>query len=341
MVIFLSFEPMLWAWGERGHDLITRVAVRLLPSRYQAPSQFTYPFQRRELMLGHLANVPDIVWRDASMGAEVNALNEPTHYINLDALADKPSFATIPTHIKAAEELAKILGKPLEKIGTAPWRVGQLTTLMQKSFVKVVDQNKADPSKFPIDAANEALLYGGILSHFVGDLANPEHVTSDYDGYGVGQGGLHAYFETLSVEALPLSLEYEVLQYAEKTKPFTTKLLPQLPTVWGNDYGVVVALGLAINSFHDLDKLMKADKSCAFIAPSSIDSEALHKPAKRKAPKDCVSAFKPLLLQRLALGADTLAFLWLEAWKRGGSPALSDYKSFYYPVSPGFIKPEY
>ncbi len=341
--IFFSFVPTLWAWGERGHDLVTRVAARLLVARYHAPQTFAYPFERRELMLGHLANVPDIIWRDASMGLDVNKANESTHYINIDLFSATPTIASVPVDITEARAVAKSMGKTIESIGTAPWRIGQFYRLMVESFKNVAQQQKADATRFPIDAANEALLYAGLMSHFVADLANPEHVTSDYDGYGKGQGGLHEYFESLAVEALPLNLEYEVFEQAVKVKPLDSRILTRLPKSKSASAlsPVAVILALTLDSLSELKELEKADRSCVIKASIAMDKGKPKVPAQRKPVKDCLKAFKPLIVQRLATGADTLAYVWYEAWKQAGSPPLQDYKSYYYPVKPAFVKPDY
>ncbi len=42
----------------------------------------------------------------------------------------------------------------------------------------------------------DALVYGGLMAHFVGDASQPYHNTIDHDGYAAGEGGIHSYFET-------------------------------------------------------------------------------------------------------------------------------------------------
>jgi len=51
--ILVSSSP-LWAWGERGHDLITRVAVQNLRVMSDDNQALVKPFVARNHMLGHL-----------------------------------------------------------------------------------------------------------------------------------------------------------------------------------------------------------------------------------------------------------------------------------------------
>jgi len=58
-----------------------------------------------------------------------------------------------------------------------------------KSLKSAKEHGAAKEKEKFIEAVNQALLYGGIMSHFVGDLAEPHHTSANYDGWLTGQGG--------------------------------------------------------------------------------------------------------------------------------------------------------
>src|SRR6187455_1620735 len=94
LVIGLAAPPRASAWGERGHDLITRVAVRLLAAKVAPGTPLAIQFGRKEFMLGHLANVPDIVWRN--QGEAIEKINAPTHFLDMEYVSPEMTFATLP-----------------------------------------------------------------------------------------------------------------------------------------------------------------------------------------------------------------------------------------------------
>ncbi|MSP17937.1 MAG: hypothetical protein EXR74_00005, partial [Bdellovibrionales bacterium] len=53
----------------------------------------------------------------------------------------------------------------------------------------------------------EFIVNVSLLGHYVGDASMPYHNTIDYDGWEKGRGGIHAYYESFSVEAMGLDLE--------------------------------------------------------------------------------------------------------------------------------------
>ena len=51
--------------------------------------------------------------------------------------------------------------------------------------------------------------------------------------------------------------------------------------------------------------------------------------------------YESFIVERLALAGMVVAALWHSAWEQGGRPDLSGFFSFYYPVAPGYIYPDY
>jgi hypothetical protein len=132
------FSSSAFSWGERGHDIVTRVAVQNLSVLSDGNLSLIKPFTKRDHMLSHLSNTPDIVWRAKYMSQQDRDLNYPTHFINLERVyksvksLDDIDF-NYSDYAKAAR--AKGIEDP-SSVGTAPWRVLQLQGLMTKSLLR-------------------------------------------------------------------------------------------------------------------------------------------------------------------------------------------------------------
>jgi len=335
----LFFSTAASGWGERGHDLVTRVAVQLVDHDRNATGKFSKPLLLRAASLGHLANIPDNLWRSDLVSKTIRDENAPTHYIHMDDLGKPVVLKNTPTTWTAAAKVAKQNGKDLAtQVGSAPWRIKQLAAAMRRALENCpagADNQARRP------CTDEAILYGGLLSHFVGDLANPEHSSANYDGWDSGQGGLHAYFEAVVVDSLPLNFEYEVLEHARRRPAYKSRITDALRAAQLDPQDSLhVAWALAVDSYGRLGELERLDRQHAVLKTGS-QQQGVRVPAQRRPPAAVRAAFKPLLTERLALAAETLAALWIAAWVAAGSPDLSGYQSFGYPVTPDLLRPEF
>lgn len=358
VAILCNLPSAAFAWGERGHDLVTRVAARLIAEDKEYAGQLANAFIAKEHMLAHLANVPDIVWRN--IGKEVEDVNGPTHYIDLEYVSTAPSVSSLPKTPTEAEAAMKKLcaEKPKDFVcpdektgapkvtaaGTAPFRIRQLTGMMAAAFQRAKaaqgkDGQESDSKGFT-SAVNEALLYGGILSHFVGDLANPYHTTRDYNGYEIGGGGVHGYFETDIVNTFDLKWDAEVFDRAQKLSGLTRlKSLLVGEKGWEKD-PLMVAYALTVDSFSHLKKLQDMDFKHA-VTKKGSNEKGLKIKADRRPAEQVAKHYRDIATDRIALGAATLAWLWKSAWLQGGQPDLKTYQSYDYPTTPEFISPDY
>ena len=115
LVLGLIVPPKARAWGERGHDIVTRVAVRLLAAKIAKGTPLALQFGRKEFMLGHLSNVPDIVWRN--QGEAIEKINAPTHFLDLEYVSPELTFATIPrTPSAALARMKKLCANPPQRL---------------------------------------------------------------------------------------------------------------------------------------------------------------------------------------------------------------------------------
>lgn len=330
----LNSVPAL-AWGERGHDLVTRVAARLLSEEHPNIGE---AMASREHMLAHLSNVPDIHWRASYMSNAEREANSSTHYIDLDLIYPVPEeLSQIERDYDEFAELARQRDLDLDTdIGTAPWRVLQL---QQDMTAALRDAAKAENRNAMVEASNRALLYAGIMSHFVADLANPHHSTIDHNGVQTGQAGLHAYFETLIVNQLDLSLADEIIDHA-RDSDLNTLLLPNASPVRRAEVLAdpsQLIFALTLDSLRHLDQLRDLDRQHSLLEPSTTTEQR----ARRKDPADIAADYRSFVVERLALGSLVLSQLWQLAWNDAGQPDLSGYQSYHYWLQPKFIHPQY
>lgn len=326
------------AWGERGHDLVTRVAVQHMREMSDDNAALMRPFLLRDHMLAHLSNTPDTVWRADYMGDDVIKANSPTHYINLEkVITGVKKWDDFPRDFRAYRALCKSKGLDTSDVGTAPWRVLQLYKLIVDQLTNL----DAKPDDLKEQHINQALVYSGLMSHFVGDLANPHHTTANYDGQLTGNKGLHAYFESTVVAELSFELPEKVREKANNRN------------LWLGDYGrkeraeifadpQKLVWALVADSHTKVEKLTRLDDRHSILAKSVADPDSgKQASAKRKPAKNVARRYEKFAVERLAVGADALARLWQLAWQDAGSPDMSQFSSYYYPVQPPFITPAY
>lgn len=150
-------------------------------------------FARNADSMGILTNVPDNTWK---IGAS-REQEAPLHWFEPDSYySNVGQFDLIPHQYTQA--LQQFGQATLTKNGLAPWRILQTYDLLVSALKKR-------------DFAT-ALQMAGVMSHYVGDLSQPLHVTKNYDGQESGQKGLHSYFESQNLSLHGLSEEQAKVQ---------------------------------------------------------------------------------------------------------------------------------
>lgn len=340
------------AWGERGHDIVTRVAVRLLAAKVAKGTPLATQLGRKEFMLGHLSNVPDIVWRN--QGEAIENVNAPTHFLDIEFISPEVAFGTIPmTPAAALARMKELCASPPKgyvcpnkdgappnesSAGTAPWRTAQLFRMTVESLKASRASEKTDSA-----AVDRAFLTAGVMSHFVGDLGNPYHTTRNYDGWETGQGGIHSYFESAMVSSYRLALDQEVFD-AAITGRGLERIVRRLPAAERPSLSrdpLALTMALALDSYSHLEALNALDVKFARLKPSGTGPDGRRVGAQRRDAAEMRFKFHLITVERLAAAAEVLANLWLIAWEDAGRPDFKDYRSFAYPVAPEFIPPDY
>lgn len=336
--IFTSQQ--LFAWGGRGHASICEAAVHLVKS-----SELKDFLKSRPHIMGHLCNVPDIYWK--SLPSELRKLGDPGHYINAEKTglklkelpADYKKIIDTYTGKPNKQNETQTLYSVPDEVGSVWWRAEQFYRLSLESAKKI--KNQTEPSGYK-EEQNEDFPYNksvyqmfvnmGLMGHFVGDMGQPFHNTSDHDGWAANHGGIHSYYEDAVVAEFGPDLVNQIVKRAKswKSQPFTEKS------------SVIENLrALSEASFNEAKDVLKLDP---VTSPSIIKIEkgmSLKTAAKRKPASEAFKKMNPLIVKQMARSSYLLAHLWDEAYKKANSPNLKAYRSYLYPFTPDFIKPDY
>lgn len=339
-LIFLNSQAS-YAWGGRGHDAICESAVFLVQNQ-----NFRGYLQNKPHVMGHLCNIPDVSWRN--LNSELTVHGDPAHYVNPELLG--LSVKDINTDMKALiekytgrenriNENLKISSLP-QDLGSSWWRADQF---YRKALESAKEFKKQTPPTNSKEEQDDNLAYNksfyemivalGLMGHFVGDNGQPFHVTSDYDGYAAGHGGIHAYYEDATVAFFGPDLHTKIVASAKKMQS-TAPFLKGKNTV-------EKMRALAEISANEIKAILKVDP---VTSPSNLKIERgmrLKTPAQRQPANIGFKKFEKLIVTQMARSALLLAHLWEEAYLTAGSPEVKAYKSYRYPLSPEFVMPDY
>lgn len=198
--------PALFAWGNKGHTMINRLAVESLPA--DVPAFLRAPEAIAED--AYLGPEPDR-WRSRAE-PELNAEQAPDHFIDLE-LADR--IGTLPRqryqyiaalYAYAAAHPDHAAEMRPEHIGFQPYITNEVWERLKSAMRDYRTLSAAHQDTRPVEAA--ILFYAGWLGHYVADGAQPLHVTIQYNGWvGPNPNGystahtIHSQFESAFVDA--------------------------------------------------------------------------------------------------------------------------------------------
>jgi hypothetical protein len=190
--------PPAHAWDGHGHRIITRVAMEGLDPSMPAWLRAEEAIAACE----DYSRTPDR-WRGVKV-AQLKHINDPDHYIDIEDLAPhalslrtmpqlrheyvkaiaaaraKPDFAGEP--IDAKKDFAKTLELPgLLPISTMEAYAKVVAAFRTYRIVEAINQPSRQTQL--TNAKWNAYVHIGILSHFVGDAAQPLHTTRHYNGW--------------------------------------------------------------------------------------------------------------------------------------------------------------
>lgn len=341
-VAAMASSPSLgYAWGGRGHATLCEAAVFAV----QKPQLREFLKSKTHIM-AHLCNIPDTHWRSLK-GDEIK-LGASAHFIDTDMLG--LPIAQIPSDLSSIEKdfTGKEFGTEGKKIrsvaldfGTLWWRIDQFhrRNLQLAEKIKLAtppkEGERTDENHPYVQSVNEFLESIGIMGHFVGDLSQPFHSATDYDGWSAGHGGIHSYYEEVVVSHFDEKLLERVTKEARKMR--TNKKLEFLKQT----SPIERARAMSVLSFADLNAVLKADE---LLKPSSQKDEKglkLRTPAERKPLEKTFKKFEPLVVTHLARSAALLSLFWEDAFSAAGEPNFEVAKSYWFPFTPNFLPVDY
>jgi hypothetical protein len=162
------------AWGAKGHQIVAYVGADLSGEAFWASNDEN---------MRTLSTVPDRLWK-ASATKQAEA---PNHWFQADAYAPDinrcEDILKFPP--KYSDAVAQYGNSVIEKNGTAPWRIEQMYDSAVKAF-------RAGDMETGVQLV-------GVMTHYIGDLSQPLHVSENYDGQQSGNSGIHSWFETQNI----------------------------------------------------------------------------------------------------------------------------------------------
>lgn len=294
-----SFSTETFAWGKRGHETVGSLAARLLAEKHKG-SEF---LSEHSYDMGFYNNVPDIVWKS---NPETFKKESIQHFMDMEHYKDVKKSDW--THKR--ENFFKKYPTIAKGAGRSWWRVQELNNELE-TITKSLKQKKIEKSE---QHARQAkwLLHAGVMGHYIADLAQPLHVTDNYDGQKTDQKGIHRWFEEEVVDQLYPSIHLLVYDKAL--------------TQW--------------DAFHNKNKSKSVFQLCQELTKNSQgEIEKLLEIDKKTGRKNLAAAsleYKNLAVDRLALGALYLA----EIWSRQTSWNYNGEKFYLFDTKPNYIEPK-
>lgn len=285
----LCLTPMsAYCWGFQGHELVARLASEL-------SEEGNLFWTANADAVATFANTPDKDWKNGNIAQS----EKPTHWFHYDFYAE--GGAALPSFFRVYEEVVKrYKEETVVENGSATWRVEQFYLEALKSL------RRSD--------YKSALQLAGAMSHYIGDLAQPLHVTVNYNGQLTNQDGIHKFFETTNLKRQPSGeLERDVEDRA--------RVLMNDPDFRKSfDEDLMHALMIATSrSVKAVPRVLSTDRQ---MGREDEGADELLDQAK----------------DRLADGVATYALVLSRLWVDGGQ---EDHSREYSPRAPEWIAPDY
>jgi hypothetical protein len=196
-LLVLAPPPAARAWDYEGHRAVNLLALAALPTNFPA---FVKTPEARE-RIAFLGGEPDR-WRNITDDQSLSHCNGPDHYLDLEELEDYGlTPATVPAlRYDMAGKLAIVRTAyperfapidPLknrdhtrELVGFAPWAITECCGKLRSgfSYLRAYQEYGGTPEEIANAQAN-IIYVMGVMGHFVGDCAQPLHVTKHHHGW--------------------------------------------------------------------------------------------------------------------------------------------------------------
>jgi hypothetical protein len=286
------------AWGSTGHRIVGQTAIEALPSEIPAflrtPSAAT--------SVGELSRELD---RSKGAGRVHDHDRDPGHFVDLEddgRILGGPRLEALPATRADYEKALAAAGVDSWKAGYLPYSIIGEWQQLAKDLgywrgLVAAEGRSVEPGRrawlSEDRARREALILQtlGNLSHYVGDGAQPLHVTAHYNGWGsypnpkgYTKAKVHGPFESEFVAA---NMTKAAIQ------PLVGPFKPCGCAIEARTIGYLLSTGKTVERFYTLEK-------AGGLAPSD--------------PRGVAFA-----AERMAAGATELRDLIVEAWRAGGT----------------------
>lgn len=297
--VFVLVSPSLsWAWGKLGHESVGSNAAQLLAKEHKG-AEF---LSNHIFDMGYYNNAPDLVWKadDATYKKEFMQ-----HFMDMEAFGKIKNIKWSKNRNDFFKKYSDI--KPNE--GRAFWRVQEMYDELEKFSKQLKGKIKDRSEQHRIQT--QWLVYAGTLGHYVADLAQPLHVTENYDGQMTEQKGVHHWFEESVIDELYPEIKTEAFNKARAQ--------------WA--------------AFHKDNKNKSVFDLLQQLAKSSQENIKpvldLDKKLGRASVKDASAAFREIAIDRIAVGTLYLA----EIWSRQTGWSYNGERFFNFVPAPAYIEP--
>ncbi len=164
----------LFGWGQKGHLITNEAAAITLPNDMP-------PFFLAEVgQLTYLGPEPDR-WR--ATGESLDAMNPPDHFLDYEYVADLKLPADRYRFIDLLYKSGTLRRHAIynSTTGFLPWRIAELEDRLTTEFR--IWRGTAAGSPERLYTERQILSIAGTLGHFVGDSSNPQHASTNYNGW--------------------------------------------------------------------------------------------------------------------------------------------------------------
>lgn len=276
----------LFAWGEKGHYLVAEAATMNLPT--DMPPFFYKAFPE----LIWLAYDPD---RLRNAGESIDAVNPPDHFLDYEYVAALELPADRYKYIALLESSGTLRRNAIDNAtpGFLPWRIAEMSEQLQSEWRQWRASRPGSPERAFLE--RDIIHIAGVLGHFAGDSANPQHATTNFNGWVdpnpngyANDCAIHSRFET------------QFVSHAIEAKDVTPKVAP--PRLRSDYFATAIEMVQQSNGL--IEPLYRLDRDGDFSL-------------FRKPPSPAGVAFAS---ERIAAGGALLRDLWWSAWKNSEKP---------------------
>lgn len=193
----LSGSQLAVAWDYEGHCVVNQLALAALPKDFPAFVRVSVAAER----IAFLSGEPDR-WRNMGNDLPLSHFNGPDHYLDLEQLDDYgltpqtlPIFrydfvAKLALARAAHPEIFSPIDSQRNKdhtrelVGFLPWAIVEYCGKLKSgfSYLKAFQEHGGTPEEIANAQANIIYIMG-VMGHFVGDAAQPLHVTKHHHGW--------------------------------------------------------------------------------------------------------------------------------------------------------------